>query len=303
MSRRAFTLIELLVVIAILAALVAILLPSLAGARAAGRDAVCLATLRGLMQGVHAYAAAERDHVVPSYNMRGTSVGAQNPLDGWGPILDRGGYVRGSDDETRNAFVCPNLRDQVALAEGAQTGSDPRNPQGYMDWPTVLTLSAAYPRPLPERGFPRLIRVGYWINAENPIGVPRAFVPGRHFSGSVGYGPSPSGVFIELQRLSDFREPARLIAFADGVYAGNQEIPRYGQRNSRIGYRHSRGSGAQCNIAFADGHATPIESDAFPRKYVPNVAGLTVSAVRLENLGAGPTVYANPARDVPPVGE
>lgn len=45
---RAFTLIEVLVVVAVIALLAAILLPSLAGARAEGRRAVCLSNLKQL---------------------------------------------------------------------------------------------------------------------------------------------------------------------------------------------------------------------------------------------------------------
>jgi len=44
--RRGFTLIEVLVVVAIIAVLLAVLLPVLAGARDAGRGAVCLSNLR-----------------------------------------------------------------------------------------------------------------------------------------------------------------------------------------------------------------------------------------------------------------
>ncbi len=45
-SRRAFTLIELLVVISIITLLIAVLLPALAGARAAGQSVKCQSTLR-----------------------------------------------------------------------------------------------------------------------------------------------------------------------------------------------------------------------------------------------------------------
>lgn len=53
--RRGFSMVELLVVIAIIAMLVGILLPSLGAAMNAGRQARCLANLRGLGQGIELY--------------------------------------------------------------------------------------------------------------------------------------------------------------------------------------------------------------------------------------------------------
>jgi prepilin-type N-terminal cleavage/methylation domain-containing protein len=52
---RAFTLIELLVVIAVIAVLIAILLPSLSGARRSARATKCLAQVRSLQIAHYAY--------------------------------------------------------------------------------------------------------------------------------------------------------------------------------------------------------------------------------------------------------
>jgi len=57
--RCAFTLIELLVVVAIIALLIAILLPSLRGARDQARTAVCLSNMRQAMSAFLLYAAEE----------------------------------------------------------------------------------------------------------------------------------------------------------------------------------------------------------------------------------------------------
>ncbi len=63
-SARGFTLIELLVVIVIISVLAALLLPSLAAAKQAGRKAVCLANLRQIGIAIHSY-AAESDGRIP----------------------------------------------------------------------------------------------------------------------------------------------------------------------------------------------------------------------------------------------
>jgi prepilin-type N-terminal cleavage/methylation domain-containing protein/prepilin-type processing-associated H-X9-DG protein len=61
MARQGFTLIELLVVVAIIALLVAILLPSLAGAREMSRRSKCAANLRAVVNGMILYSGSELD--------------------------------------------------------------------------------------------------------------------------------------------------------------------------------------------------------------------------------------------------
>lgn len=61
----AFTLIELLVVIAIISLLLAILLPSLSGARAQGQKVKCLSNLRSLGQGVASYTVSDANASLP----------------------------------------------------------------------------------------------------------------------------------------------------------------------------------------------------------------------------------------------
>ncbi|MGE3180431.1 MAG: hypothetical protein AB7N71_02285 [Phycisphaerae bacterium] len=241
------------------------------------------------MTGVLAYATAENDFVVPAYNMRGVSTGINNPLDGWAPILNRDRYVQGEAQRIAAPFCCPLTR-EIPGMRFTQTGDDPLNPVGYMDWPTALTVSQNFGITIPSNGFTQIIRVGYWINGDNPIGIPRRFVQGIYFTGSVGYGPDPEGNVMEASRYAMFRNPAQLIAFADGLYSGGQKATRYGERDIRIGYRHP-GSPRAANVALADGHVESLEGDKFPRSASEY---LSVDAAREENLGSSLTIYADP---------
>jgi prepilin-type processing-associated H-X9-DG protein len=287
--------IELLVVISLIAMLVALLLPGLRSARDSAKGVACLANLRSLMGGIHAYATDNDGLVVPSYNMRGVSGSTGNPFDGWGPILDRDGFVRGDDRLRQNPFTCPVTHD-IRGVPFDRAGTPPGHAEGYMDWPAVVTIFGDFPRALPSRGFRRIIRVAYWINGDNPNGLPREFVPDVHFTGSVGYGPSPSGRVLRTNRFTTFTRPAQLVALADGFYSGNQEATQPDDARRRIGYRH-RGSGKPtANVGFADGHAAPVAGTRFPRKFDE---GVSLDEARAGNLGDGPTVYADPLRHLP----
>lgn len=293
--RRAFTLIELLVVIAIIAVLIGILLPALAASRRMGRAAACMSNLRGIGQGSVLYSNDHKEGVVPSFNMTGTAGGPTVPLDGWGPILDRDGYITAPEQSRSAVFYCPDAIDVAGVATG-QTGADPDNPKGWLDWPFVRNGTANEPLTIPDRGFNKIIRVSYWINAVNPIGATETVVQDLHYSASVGYGPGTNGQFLRQIRVGAFARPFQLIAFADGLYAGRQRDNQIGMSNSRIGYRHP-GKGGVANTAFADGHVATLGGKEFPR----SLGGTnTLEEIRTENLKGKPTVYADPERTLGP---
>lgn len=293
--RRAFTLIELLVVIAIIALLVGILLPALSKARAAARATACLSDARQMSQAMFVYSGEHKEAIIPSYNMVGTS-GADAPLDGWAAILDRDDYVKAGEQATRSVFYCPSTVDVAGVATG-QTGTDPNNPKGWLDWPFRRAGNANVTELIPERGFNKIIRLSYWINADNPIGNVSAVTPNLFYTSSVGYGPGSNGLTMKTTYMSSFIMPSSLITISDGLYAGRQRDNQIGTTNSRIGYRHSGVEGGTANVGFADGHGAPLAGKTFPRalggKNVPD-------EVREENTHGKPTVYANPERILNP---
>ncbi len=290
--RRGFTLIELLVVVAVIAILVGLLLPALGLARKSARSAACLSSLHGIGHAMFLYSASNREIVIPSYTMSGVVAGPESPFDGWAPILDRDGYMEGaSRGGHSNPFYCADTFDVDGVAAG-QTGTDPNNPKGWLDWPFVRTGNANIPVTIPERRFHRIIRVSYWINSDNPVGRADPVIPDLYYTGSVGYGPGSNGVSIEYTKTTAFARPAHLIALADGVYAGRQRDTRCGTPNSRIGYRHPGRSGT-ANTLFADGHVQPIGGLEFPR----GLGGTNnPDHVREDNLNGRLSVYANPER-------
>lgn len=290
MRRHGFTLIELLVVIAVIGLLVGLLLPALGQTRRSSRAAACMAQLHGVGQALVAYNNDHREAVIPSYNMSGVD-GASVILDGWGPIMDRDGYLTSGRHGRGNPFYCPETVDVEGVANG-QTGTDPNNPKGWTDWPFVRTGSANVPQIDPTCGFEKIIRVSYWMNSINPIGGTVQVDQDLHYSGSVGYGPGTNGQFVRQTSLKAFVRPYQLIALADGVYAGRQRDNQVGMANSRIGYRHP-GKNGVANTAFADGHVKGIGGKEFPRA----LGGSNpVAEVVAENTGERPSVYANPER-------
>ncbi len=287
-----FSLVELLVVVSIIALLVSILLPAIGAARRQADAVACRSNLRQLGLALVMYANDNAGWVIPSYTMTTYAGGGADPLEGWASILHRDGYVKGQRSNEGSVFICPSMLDIEGMELG-QTGNDPGRPKGWMDWPAARLGVQNLPVTIPSRGFNDILRVGYWINADNPIGSKTSFTPDLYYTCSVGY-VGTNGV-MHAQRMTRVRQAARLITLADGVYAGRQRDSRIGTTNCRIGYRHPGGAGA-ANAAFADGHVESLRGDEFPR----GTGGSNVYVeVQAENLNGPATVYADPIAALP----
>ena len=304
---RGFTLVELLVVIGIIALLTSILLPAMSRARAQANAVKCMANLRSIGQGLVMYVDQNHGCIVPSYNLpplpgstTNVTGGPAQPLDGWACILDRDRLVPAREQDTNTTFCCPDTVDIEGMKDG-QTGTDTSKPRGWTDWPLKLITVGGDSAPkvattIPDRGFTKIIRVSYWINAYNPIGSAPADIPSNdvHYTASVGLGPDSQGNYIRAHRMSSIRRPSSFVVLADGVYMGRQGVTRLGDANSRIGYRHpgSRGPNTSANVCFADGHVEKIEGHQFPRTVSSSDAADLKAQKMTENL-SGPSIYAN----------
>lgn len=191
-----------------------------------------------------------------------------------------------------------------------QTKKDRYNPQGWTDWPLRFKAVGGDSSPkeatrIPERGFQRIVRVSYWLNAYNPIGNQVADIPlaDLFYTASVGYGPDYHGRFIQLHKLRLLRIPtSSLIVAADGLYMGRQTVTQQGNENSRIGFRHPGHKPAifAANTIFADGHVEPVQGDRFPRALGNDTDPAVIAQKRHENL-SGITVYTNPQAALAPI--
>jgi prepilin-type N-terminal cleavage/methylation domain-containing protein/prepilin-type processing-associated H-X9-DG protein len=281
-NRRAFTLIELLVVVAIVALLISILLPSMVAARALAKSVQCKCNLKSIGLAMIFYQQRNHDSVVPSYNMVGWDRGADNPLDGWCAILGRDRVMPASEKGSDTAFWCPDTKEAFGMSGGTI------DPDGFQYWPvssTDQTLQQGVT--IPERGFNKIIRCSYWINANNPIGTTKATAENdKYYTASVGYSAT-DGTMIRPTKADAFKKTASLIAVTDGVYAGQQSATRIGEDKRRVAYRHR---GPTTNALFADGHVGSIRNDRFPHA---TSSKIPLEQARAENLGDY-SLYADP---------
>ncbi len=170
-----FTLIELLVVVSIIAALIAVLLPSMGLARAKTRATICLSNLRNLGQGLVMYSSHHGDQLLPGrlpkfdndhwrayilggwkyrptfLAMMGANVGVapfDDPLASKG-LTDRFGEPSDQQNYASKVYVCPEFPDWTDERNGSygynyqflgnsrlRNSSDPFS---FKNWPVTAT--------------------------------------------------------------------------------------------------------------------------------------------------------------------
>lgn len=131
---RAFSLIELLVAIAMIAVLLGILLPTLSGAREAGRGAACLSNGHQLAVAWTAYANDYRERVMPLSYWSERDIGTGDPIYWWGTY----GAAAQEVDYARG-FIAPYMGSQLSRNSVFECPSQPwgsYRPQGGFAQPT-----------------------------------------------------------------------------------------------------------------------------------------------------------------------
>lgn len=269
-SPKAFTLIELLVVISIIALLVAILLPALRAARESARTISCSSNLRQMMIAINAYAANEKDFLIPAGYLHN---GAGTLTESWAQILVREGYIQGSaippgtpdPTATNNLFYCPSGLTDEFLNPITLLTPDPNGPYG-----DTRQRAMVYFRMRVTPWEDPLVNVWYGMNATSSFGIATYQYPFRHITSSapplVVLGPS-------MSNFSEVLKPSKLAAIYDGIYVD----PHWGNEFERIAGRHTRTTNSgSTNVALLDGHVQTLNREELPTGADNDAAGANI---------------------------
>jgi prepilin-type N-terminal cleavage/methylation domain-containing protein len=236
-KRLGFTLVELLVVIGIIALLIAMLLPTLAGAREAANATKCLSNMKQIGLAVQLYRHESQGRWLPPYLMYDTSEYYPPNFTAqpwpyyfiWLP----GRYLK----ENPEIFICPS--DQFVMSRAAQR----RWFSGIQD-----------------------VRYSYAMNGDLPRRISSVYPAGPFTAVSPHFNP---------RSLKGVKDPSRLIVFwetkllALGSFTAFSALP---DRRQNEAFRFDHGKKRLMGIVFADGHA-----DLMPELDVITPLGAPVS--------------------------
>ncbi|MGN6370695.1 MAG: type II secretion system protein [Phycisphaerae bacterium] len=248
-NKSGFTLIELLVVVAIISLLIAILLPSLAGARNQAKQARCLSNLHAIGQAYAEYSADFQQTIMPYAWTDSTT----KKVLLWFPEFSEWGYM-GSLGMTSNGnahsspFICPSGLDRSA--------NEWDNPNSQTD-----IVSQSYQIEYDSKG--NAYRCNYLVSGLDPwvSGNQGPFVwvdpmvklgnlyPGRYVDAAAG--------------ITYAKETAVEGASYVGIVADGHDIYTYGNFNN-INLRHGNNANSTTNWLFMDGHAANVKKGSFP---------------------------------------
>jgi len=304
MPRPAFTLIELLVVIAIIAVLIGILMPSLSGAREAGRGVVCSTHQRSLAIAMTAYANENKEFLVGP-NTSGFALqagkaytpGKSSPVQDWDFVSPLLGDGLNLPDDALAKFqeICmTRLRCPSNAVRYTSRFSGPALPmEARGEFPITLSyLTPAFFQLYPAGVvFVNGVRVEQAGNSE-AIALPRGYIPrldrvgpfpsrkafafegARYFNG-VGKGfdystvTNAAGISGSPQGNFSSRGPAFI--------GGGEPYLREGTKPSatfkQVSLRHAE----KMNAAMFDGHVERLDNakSADPTYFVPSQSRLT----------------------------
>jgi len=298
--RRAFTLIELLVVIAVIGVLLSILLPSLSGAREAGRSVVCQAHQRGLVTAMANYEADHRGYLVGP-NTSGSDlhqgqpyvVGSDTPTQDWdfiSPLLGESmgfptDHLEKFQEICMTKFRCPsNAERYTRRFTGPSLPMEARGEQPI----TLSYLTPAYFQMYPSG----VSRVGGRLVESSPVGepivLPRGYAPRidkigvlaskkiMSFEGARYWDPTINGF-----DYSTVTNGAGLAGTPQGNFlsrgsafrgSGENYLRDPGSRPSDILKRTSLRHSELMNAAMFDGHVESLNNvqSADPSYYAPS---------------------------------
>jgi prepilin-type N-terminal cleavage/methylation domain-containing protein/prepilin-type processing-associated H-X9-DG protein len=222
-----FTLIELLVVIAIIAILAALLLPSLAKAKAQAQSAQCKSNLRQQDLATVLYAGDHDDRLPFAwwYNASYDDANSNNFQTLIVPYLFRPVFSAGTattnSDFARNVFICP-----ARLKENHW--------RDYVNYP----------------GFANPWKISYAMNQYDLLSFPPSVTSPKTVR--LGSAPRPAQTFLISDVSKDLNHPA-ITLLGPWTDVGPQAY--------EVGYRHGRPyPSGLANLVWMDGHVSAFSS-------------------------------------------